>query len=299
MQRRRRWGKLRGPSDPLDPTSHRWRSPTGPLVPRRDRAAAHRRIAVALLVATAASVVGMHRWNAGSEGSAGEWAESVTFAAVLLGILGAHELGHHAVGRRHGLRLSMPLFLPAPVFVGTLGAILAVRDRPKSRTALLEMGAAGPLAGFAVIAAVVGVRMALGGAAAGGDPLGRPLIWWVAGWGLRGEVPPLTTADPVGYAVWVGCLVTAMNLLPFGQLDGGHVALALWPRGDWLRWAITAVLVALGAVWPGWWAWAAAIWLLASRRAWIVEGPAPSRRAKVAAASAAVVFALTFTPAPW
>jgi membrane-associated protease RseP (regulator of RpoE activity) len=268
-------------------------------VPRRDTTVTHRWLAVGLLVATAASVVGMHRWNAGSVDSARGWLESVVFCAVLLGILGAHELGHHTLGRRHGLRLSMPLFLPAPFFVGTLGAILAVRDRPRSRTALLEMGAAGPIAGFAVIAAVVALRMLLGGAHPGGEPLSRPLVWSVLGWLVAGEVPSLTTADPVGYAAWVGCLVTAMNLLPFGQLDGGHVACALWPRASVLRWGVTALLGVMGAWWPGWWAWLAAIWLLASRRAWAVEGPAPTRRARWTAAIAAAVLASCFTPIPW
>ncbi|MEZ4236006.1 MAG: site-2 protease family protein [Myxococcota bacterium] len=233
------------------------------------------------------------RWRGGT------WAEAATFCAVLLAILGAHELGHHAVGRRHGLRVSMPLFLPAPFLVGTLGAILAIRDRPRSRSALLELGAAGPLAGFAVIAAVTALHLATATPQPGGDPLARPLLWWLLG-ALTGGVPPLTTADPVGYALWVGCLVTAMNLLPFGQLDGGHVAAALAPRSVRAsRWAVTAGLVALGALWPPWWAWLGAVWVLAARRPWPAEGPPPSRRARLVALVTVGVFALCFTPSPW
>jgi membrane-associated protease RseP (regulator of RpoE activity) len=263
-----------------------------------------RALAAALLGATALSIVTVHRLHAGSLSSVGGWLESATFGAVLLGILAAHELGHHAVARAHGLRLSLPLFLPAPFLFGTLGAILAVRDRPRSRGALLEMGAAGPVAGFCAIVLAISLRMLVGGGDPLEDPLGeplsRPLVWWALGAALGGPVPELTTADPVGYAAWVGCLVTAMNLLPFGQLDGGHVLVALAPqRARAVGYAVSAALLALGALWLGWWAWLAAIWALAARRPWEVRGEAPGPRARAAAAAVLAVFGLCFTPIPW
>src|SRR5688572_10832056 len=103
-------------------SSFRWRAPDGPLVPRADKAARERWLAAILFAATAISVVVVHRL--GGRG----WLESVTFAATLLGFLVAHELGHRAVARAHGMTVSLPLFLPAPFFVGTLGAILRVHD---------------------------------------------------------------------------------------------------------------------------------------------------------------------------
>ncbi|MEQ1505057.1 MAG: site-2 protease family protein, partial [Myxococcota bacterium] len=244
----------------MDSPDHRWRAPTGPLVPRPDAARFERAGAIGSFLATAVSVVLVHRWNAGG------WADAVVFCVALLAILGAHELGHHVVGRRHGLRLSLPVFLPAPFFVGTLGALIQVRDRPRSRTALLEMGAAGPLAGFAVITVLVALHLAFGAPDATGEPLARPLVWQAIGWATTGGAPPLSTADPVGYAAWVGCLVTAMNLLPIGTLDGGHVLAAVDPRRSrWVGWIATGGLVALGIAWPPWWAWAAATRILAWR----------------------------------
>lgn len=253
-------------------------------------------------LATSVSVILVHRWNAGGLFSARGWIDSWVFAVVLLGILGAHELGHHLVARRHGMQVSLPLFLPAPFFVGTLGAILRVHDRPRTRTALLEMGAAGPLAGFVALVVALVVRFAFGPPVETGEVLGRPLIWWlVCGLG-PGPVPALTTADPVCYAVWVGCLVTAMNLLPFGQLDGGHVMVAVAPgAARRIGWLVSAVLVALGALWAGWWAWVVAIHLVASRRPMVVlaSEAGPSRRAYGAAVAVIVVLVLCFSPAPW
>ncbi|MEQ1569713.1 MAG: site-2 protease family protein, partial [Myxococcota bacterium] len=178
-------------------------------------------LASVLFVATAASVVVVHRWS----GDAG-WYDSALFATTLLGFLGAHEIGHRAVGRAHGMSVSLPLFLPAPFFVGTLGAVLRVHDRPRTRTALLEMGIAGPIAGWLVLVVACVARTAWSAPSGAGEPLRSPALWSVTSWLIRGEVAPLTTGDPVGYALWVGCLVTAMNLLPFGQLDGGHVMVA-------------------------------------------------------------------------
>lgn len=261
-----------------------------------------RRIAVTAFVATAVSVVVVHRWNADVFLSARGWVDSAVFAAVLLAILGAHELGHHLVARRHGMHVSLPLFLPAPFFVGTLGAILRVHDRPRTRTALLEMGAAGPLAGFVVLVLALSVRLATGGPEIGGEVLGRPLVWWLLASPAPGPVPALTTADPVCYAAWVGCLVTAMNLLPFGQLDGGHVMVALAPGPARVIGGIVSVLlVGLGFSWPGWWAWLLAIHLLATRRPMSVQvsGPSPGPRARWAAMAAGVVWVLCFSPAPW
>jgi membrane-associated protease RseP (regulator of RpoE activity) len=282
-------------------SSFRWRAPDGPLVPGPDLELRERWIAGALFVLTGVSVVSVHRWNVGTLWSPRGWAESAVFACTLLGFLVAHELGHRSVARAHGMTVSWPVFLPAPFFVGTLGALIRIHDRPRTRTALLEMGAGGPLAGLAVLALATVARIGWSPPGGGGETLTPPLLWSATAWILRGHAVPLTTADPVGYAIWVGCLVTAMNLLPFGQLDGGHVAVAAWPERARLVSAGVAVALAVGGfAWWGWWAWLVAIVTLARRPMTVVApGAPPTPRARLAAAAAIAAWALCFTPSPW
>lgn len=281
----------------------RWRS-AAPLVARPDPEVRERRLAAGLLGVTGLSVALAYRAGVGGPWTdPGALGRALVFAGALLGILGVHELGHRLVAARHGMRVSWPLFLPAPFFVGTLGAVIRIDDRPRNRTALLEMGAAGPLAGFLAIGAVIGLRLALGSPGDVGEPLTRPLVWWVLGAALTGEVPPLGTADPLGYAAWVGCLITAMNLLPFGQLDGGHVWTALRPElGAATSWGVTVGLGLGGLAWSGWWWWALLLWALGARHPLPVHGPedqAPSVRGRALAGGCAVAFLACFTPVPW
>lgn len=264
----------------------RWRAHEGGLLRRPDPEIRERWLAAALFGATALSVA---------------LVQSATFAAALLAILGVHEAAHRIVARAHGMRVSLPLFLPAPFFVGTLGAVIRLEDRPPGRTALAETAAAGPLAGL--VAALVAMALALAGdPPGGGDPLARPLAWGVLSAVLRGGSAPLTTADPLGYAAWVGCLVTAMNLLPFGQLDGGHLSSALAPgRARAVGTAVTVALGVLGFAWPWWWAWALALHLLGAGHPLAVEEPRepPSLRARVLAGACVAAFAACFVPVPW
>jgi membrane-associated protease RseP (regulator of RpoE activity) len=224
------------------------------------------------------------------------------FTATLMGILLAHELGHYAVARSHGFSLSLPWFLPAPILVGTLGAIIRLEEDPRDRAGLLEMGAAGPLAGLLVVVVAFSARLAAGTEGLdGGTTLGTPLLFAGLSWVWTGEVAQLGTADPVGFAAWLGCLLTAMNLLPFGQLDGGHVLNALVPR--WARavgWATTLALLLGGLVWPGWAVWAALLHLMGARHPVQVrrdEG-LPTGRPLLVAVLAVLAFVLTFMPVP-
>jgi membrane-associated protease RseP (regulator of RpoE activity) len=230
--------------------------------------------------------------------AAGSACRALLFTVTLMSVLLAHEMGHWACARFHGFRLSLPWFLPAPVFVGTFGAIIRMREHPRTRTALLEMGAMGPLAGLAVVIPVTGTWLALGGGAtvASGDlVLSRPLLWWVLSAVLRGEAPP------VAFAVWLGCLLTAMNLIPFGQLDGGHIAGALVPsRMRDIGRVVTATLLLGGLFWPGWAIWAGVLHLLGSSAAIAVRRdttPPTGRPIGMALASLAA-FCLCFTPIP-
>lgn len=159
------------------------------------------------------------------------------FALPLMAILLAHEMGHYVAGRIHGVDISPPYFipLPYPFLLGTMGAVIRMRGRIRDRNALLDVGAAGPLAGMVVAMPVLLVGIATSPVqalpAAGSYFIeGRSILYVSLLWLLKGPIPEghdifLT---PTAFAGWAGLLVTMMNLLPFGQLDGGHVAYALF-----------------------------------------------------------------------
>lgn len=281
---------------------HRWRSGAAPLVPRADRRVSEARLAAVLLGMTALTTFGVYliTWQeAGAWHTAAAWRDAALFTSTLLGILGAHELGHWVVARPLGVRLSLPWFLPFPLWTGTMGAIMRLEQPPRDRTALLVMGAAGPLAGLTAIVAVVALRMAAGGEA-GGAPLARPLLWWAVGVVVPGPTPALGTADPVGFAAWIGCLVTTLNLLPVGQLDGGHVLAALWPEhGVRIAWITIGVLLVAGLLWPGWAVWAVLLVVLGTWRPVQLDGPAPDQASLALAAGCALAWLVCATPVPF
>ncbi|MBX3342933.1 MAG: site-2 protease family protein [Nitrospira sp.] len=188
----------------------------------------------------------------------------IPFAATLLGILVTHELGHYVLSRLHGVPTSLPLFVPGlPHFVGTFGAIIRMRAPLTDRRALFDIGVAGPIAGFvvAVIALVIGLRLSTVVPIQGnyGMHLGEPLLLQFASWVVIGPLAP--TADvilhPVGFAAWFGLFITSLNLLPIGQLDGGHVAYALLgERQRSVAVALIPILMVFGWLgWKGWFLW--------------------------------------------
>lgn len=275
-----------------------------PLLDIPDRDTRSRRIAGVLFFATCTSVfvVRWWRWETGDAWDTLSMWNAWSFTLTLMTILLAHELGHYAVARGHGFRLSLPWFLPAPVLVGTLGALIRLEQPPRDRTGLLEMGAAGPLAGAVVVVLVMVGRLTFGTGATGGTEIAAPLLWSGLSWILTGAVVPLDTADPVAFAAWLGCLLTSMNLLPIGQLDGGHVVAALSPR--WSRlvgWGTTLALLLAGLWWPGWAVWAGLLHVLRATEPLEVRRPErpPGRRAMGLAAACAVTFVLTLTPKPF
>ena len=184
----------------------------------------------------------------------------VPFAATLLGILVVHEFGHYLTARRYGAVVSLPFFIPAPPFLfmaGTLGAIIRLRSPARDRNEMFDIAAAGPLAGLAVAlpAAWLGlawstVMPAVPHMAFGESLLTKALLW------LRfGAVPDgmMVFTHPVADAAWFGFLVTGINLLPAGQLDGGRIAYAVFGRAHARIGRMTvAVLVAFGLAVTGW-----------------------------------------------
>jgi Zn-dependent protease len=203
------------------------------------------------------------------------------FSVPLVGVLLGHELGHYFAARRHGMDVSPPYFIPAPHWInliGTFGAFIRLRSATMNRGVLMDVGAAGPLVSFllSIPLAAVGLGMsqelpmATQSAAReylvlfGGQPiwLGGSVLFDLLG----GVVAPgggTLHLHPFAFAGWLGLFVTALNLFPLAQLDGGHVLYALFGRGQrWVGAGFLGVLVALGFWWWGWWLWAALILVL-------------------------------------
>jgi uncharacterized protein (TIGR03382 family) len=163
------------------------------------------------------------------------WLRGPVFAATLLGILLVHEMGHYLVARQRGIDVSLPYFVPVPFSIGTMGAVIRMRSPIQSRDALIDVGAAGPLAGLAVAIPLLLVGLAqspIGPIQPGTFMEGNSLLYLLAKWVVKGSVLPIHGVDvmlsPMAEAAWVGLLVTFINLIPIGQLDGGHIAAAFF-----------------------------------------------------------------------
>lgn len=203
----------------------------------------------------------------------------IPFSASLLGILLAHEFGHYFACRAHGIRCTLPWVLPAPTLSGTAGAVIQIRGQIPSRPALMDVGAYGPIVGYAASLLVLAKGFQLSGRASldaldpeqiihFGQPPTLPLLHGLLAHFLPGA-PAFDVANrhPVLIAGWIGLFITALNLLPGGQLDGGHILYAISPR---LHRTVTQVLpfalILAGILsWLGWIVWAAILFIPAMR----------------------------------
>ena len=231
------------------------------------------------------------------------------FAGTLLGILVIHEFGHYVFSRIHRVPASFPLFIPGPPhFIGTFGAIIRLRSPIMNRRALFDIGVAGPIAGF--LAAVVALMIGLSLSEVTprdhiyGLQLGEPLLLQFFAWLIFGPIPETSDVvlHPVGFAAWFGLFVTALNLIPLGQLDGGHVAFAvLGHRQRTIALAIIPILLVLGLMgWPGWILWAGLAGLVGIAHPPVVDPEAVLGRGRMWVAwSAMAIFILTFAPVPF
>ncbi len=181
---------------------------------------------------------------------------AIFFAFPLLAILGLHELGHYFAAKRNGVRASLPFFIPAPTIIGTLGAFISLREPIPDRKALLEIGASGPIVGFLVAIPVAIIGNYLGAVmhpvivdSLTVTTIYPPFIYYL----INFFIPTSGYMFPTAFAAWVGFVVTAINLLPIGQLDGGHIARALLgSRSKYLSYAFIAFLFAIGLLYLGW-----------------------------------------------
>lgn len=263
----------------------------------------------------------------------------IPFAIGLLAILVAHESGHYIAARLNGTNVSLPFFLPFPGSpFGTMGAFIQLKEPPRNRRVLLDIGLAGPIAGLVVAIPVLLIGLSLsevGQLPAGPDmPVGfslegnsllylaikyiskgellpapvdygslPPIVYWIR-YFFTGLPAPFGGRDvllhPVAWAGWAGLLVTSFNLIPIGQLDGGHISYVLLGRRSRTVWPIILVaLVALGMVWPGWWLWAALLFFLGRRSAQPLDEitPLDSKRRALAIAGI-ILFLIVFIPVP-
>lgn len=189
--------------------------------------------------------------------------EGLKFSVPLLVILVCHEMGHYIACRRHGLVATPPFFIPAPFGIGTFGAVIRIKEPLRNKRQLFDVGVAGPISGFIALIPFLIYGIAAStvtdlpiehGFIVFGEPLIFKLLSHLIHPGLRSGGDLLM--NPVGTAAWFGLLVTALNMLPFAQLDGGHVAYAMFGRlHRRAAWPLLAVLFALGFRWPGWWIW--------------------------------------------
>ncbi len=262
----------------------------------------------------------------------------VPFAASMLAILLAHEFGHYLAGRYHHTHVTLPYFIPFPLSpFGTMGAFIQLKERPKNKRVLLDIGIAGPLAGLAVAIPVLLYGLSLSrldtlnlAPGQGFQLEGNSLLYLLAKYMVFGQLLPTPASygqvspllywiryfftsqplpvggtdvliHPIAWAGWAGLLVTALNLIPVGQLDGGHLiyvllgerrARVLWPF-------ILVALILLGFAWSGWWLWALLIFILGRFYAEPLDQITPlDPRRRLVAVLGVVVFVLVFTPVP-
>lgn len=238
--------------------------------------------------------------------SPGLLSAGLPFSLTLLTILTAHELGHYFACRFYRVDASLPYFLPAPSLIGTLGAFIRIRSPIYAKPVLFDIGIAGPIAGFLCLVPALAIGLALSkvipGIATEGDfRFGVPLLESL----LRNLVFPGVPASdlylhPIARAAWVGMLATALNLLPIGQLDGGHILYSF--VGEWHKFlsrVFVAALIPLAIFFSySWIVWAVLLFFFGMRHPAIYDDFPLSRGRRILGVCALAMFVLCFTPAP-
>jgi membrane-associated protease RseP (regulator of RpoE activity) len=236
----------------------------------------------------------------------------LSFSAALLSILLAHEMGHFLVARRMGVAVSYPFFIPFPFpILGTMGAFISIKEPPPDRKTILAIGIAGPLAGLVVAIPVVLLGLGLSQVQPlvpeqGGLMEGNSLLYAGLKVLMFGKFLPGGGEDvflhPVALAGWAGLLVTSLNLLPAGQLDGGHIFFALFGArvAQYVTMAVAVALLGLGFLWNGWFLWAILVAAFGMQHVPLLNEVTPLRSTwRLLAVAGLVVFVLVFIPVPF
>jgi membrane-associated protease RseP (regulator of RpoE activity) len=235
--------------------------------------------------------------------------KGIPFSLTLMIILLSHELSHYFSSRKHGVEATLPYFIPAPTIFGTFGAFIKMKSPIVTRKALIDIGASGPIAGFiiSVIATIIGLNMSeivSSAQAKGALNLGDSLLFSLLSRIVLGVTPSDSDIllNPVAFAGWIGLFVTSINLIPVGQLDGGHIAYALFgEKHTRLSFMLIFVMVLFGLfLWEGWFVWAVLLLILGLKHPPVIywEVPLDSKR-KFIGWLALVIFILTFIPTPF
>jgi membrane-associated protease RseP (regulator of RpoE activity) len=247
--------------------------------------------------------------------SAGLLWYGLPYSLTILSILGSHEMGHYLACRFYKVDATLPFFIPTPPFpfmlTGTFGAVIRIRQQILWKKALFDIGIAGPIAGFVVAVPALFLGMWLSNVKPvppnlEGLSLGEPLLFKAASWLLWGKppVPFEVNMHPIAFAAWFGLLATAFNLFPIAQLDGGHIAYAMFGRrATYITYAGLAVAVALTTYSGSWFLWTvlimAMLYIAGAKHPPVLDEDVPLDPARQwLALFALVMFVLCFTPAP-
>ncbi len=235
--------------------------------------------------------------------------EGYPFSISIITILLGHEMGHYFASKAHRTKATLPYFIPAPSIIGTFGAFIKMKSPILTRKALVDIGATGPLVGFilSLIACLIGLKMSKLVAITGEEDLftlGDSILFSLLVKFTLGEIPQGQDVllHSVAFAGWIGLFVTSMNLIPVGQLDGGHIAYALFGRRHfYISRAFLVIVAILGAFyWYGWLVWVLLLLFLGVDHPPILvwENQLPLSR-RILGTLSFIIFILTFTPAPF
>ena len=286
---------------------------------RRDRYWLHVLLLVLTLISTTVVGAGMatdfahnRPFEYGLDGYVIAWhhpaylLSGLPFALCLLTILMAHEMGHYLASRYYRVNVTLPFFLPAPTLIGTMGAFIRIRSAVPTKRAMFDIGIAGPIAGFITLLTPLAVGVSLSkvipGIAVKGELIfGTPLILRAFEWiQFPGVSPDDLCLHPIARAAWAGLLATALNLLPIGQLDGGHILYTIvGERMKVLSYIFIAALIPLGIFFAySWLVWALLLFLIARRHPVILDDRPLSPKRRWLAFGALLILILSFTPSP-
>jgi membrane-associated protease RseP (regulator of RpoE activity) len=242
--------------------------------------------------------------------------EGPWYSFGLILILGSHEFGHYWACRANNVNSSLPNFIPIvpiPYFlnIGTMGAFIMIKEPIPNRKALMEIGASGPIAGFVVAVPVLWVGLMNSQVTLQNSPegsglfLGPSLIVWIMTKIVLGVNFMATDVaidfHPLAFAGWLGMFFTALNLLPMGQLDGGHVVYSLFnSKHGYIARISFLILLPLGFHWAGWWVWAVLVFILGLRHPPILDESIPLQpKHRIIGYASILIFIVTFVPVPF
>jgi membrane-associated protease RseP (regulator of RpoE activity) len=233
------------------------------------------------------------------------------YSIAIISILLAHEMGHFLMCRKYGVPATLPYFIPFPIYnpFGTMGAVISMKGYIPSRKSLFDIGAAGPLAGMVVALPLLFIGLAISQvvpqqqAPVNSLELGESLLFKAISWLVLGAQPEgmEVLLHPVAYAGWAGLFVTALNLIPIGQLDGGHVTYAMFgQRSKYFTWAFLASLGVLTIFNTSWALLFALLALFGRRHPSPLDDYTPlDRRRRLIGYLVFIIFILSFTPVPF